>query len=122
MALLLNRDWQDEPMMRTHILARAMQALATKGNEQDLHDCARLFNSASKSEVTQQLVQGFEQAYEGRHLTGLPAELLTALRASGNLSTDLKLRLGEPGGLEQALSNLRSANSKTEELHTVASR
>lgn len=49
------------------------------------------------------LIKGFEDAYKGRSLAGIPHELIEAIAASGAGSNVLKLRQGDPGVLQEAV-------------------
>jgi putative heme-binding domain-containing protein len=49
---------------------------------------------------------GFETAFKGRPLSGLPDELVTAMRRHGVGSVALSLRQGEPGAIDAALKVL----------------
>jgi putative heme-binding domain-containing protein len=93
-------DW---PIVKDHILARLMRRYAAPGTRKELKACARLLNQAPSPARRLDLMRGFEEAFEGRSLAGLPEELVEAL-ASGDLgSPAFKLRQDRPGALAAAL-------------------
>ena len=53
---------------------------------------------------TELLLKGFEEAYKGRSLAGLPDQLVTAIAKSGGGSTALKLRQGEAAAIKTAIT------------------
>lgn len=92
------------PMVDRHIRERLMRRFAQAGGRKNLLICAQLLRRASTPAQAKQLLAGFEQAYAGRPLTGLPEELLTALAKHGGGSLSLRLRLNDGAALEQALT------------------
>ena len=74
--------------------------------EKDLLHCARLLSLAPDKEARHHLIDGFEQAFQGRSMDGLPAELTQALEASGITSLALDVRRGKPGAVDAGLKLL----------------
>jgi len=94
--------WQRR-MVREQIAERLMRRYALAGSRRDLLTCAELLDAAADVELKTKLLQGFEKAYEGRALVGLPEELLQAVSRAGGGSTALRLRQNDPAALEQVL-------------------
>ena len=92
------------PIVRTHILSRIMRRYAASGSRADLLVCARLLEQAPSQEHTAVLMQGFEEAFQGRSLATLPDELVAAIEKSGSASPVLQVRQGKPEAVEQALA------------------
>ena len=111
--------WQ-EPMVVNHLLARTMRALALKGKSRDLQHCARLLESAKRRSHVDALLAGFELAYAGRSIIGLPSELATALVASGRTSLSLRVRLGDEAALHEAIALLEDNNANVRERLAIA--
>ncbi|MBM4069246.1 MAG: c-type cytochrome [Planctomycetes bacterium] len=91
------------PMVERHIRERLMRRFAQAGGRMNLLIAARLLSRAATPAQAKQLLAGFEQAYAGRPLTGLPEELLTALARHGGGSLSLRLRLNDAAARDQAL-------------------
>jgi putative heme-binding domain-containing protein len=51
-------------------------------------------------------MQGFEEAYQGRSLSNVPAELVAALSAAGGGSLSLRVRQGDAAAIEEALNTI----------------
>ncbi|MFO0871795.1 MAG: PVC-type heme-binding CxxCH protein [Pirellulales bacterium] len=94
--------WQ-LPLVREHLIGRLMRRYAATGARKDLLSCARLLEQAPNDESRKALMAGFEEAYQGRSLAGLPAELVTAITKAGGASLPLRLRQGEAAALADAL-------------------
>jgi putative membrane-bound dehydrogenase-like protein len=103
--------WQ-LPMVRKHVLGRLMRRFASTGARKDLLTCARLLQLAPNDEAKKALMTGFEEAYQGRSLAGLPNELVDAIAKSGGASLPLRLRQGDSTALEEALQAI--PNEKTD--------
>jgi putative heme-binding domain-containing protein len=80
-----------------------MQRLAATGRRVDLVDCARLLTLAPDDESRGGLIRGFEAAFKGRTLTGIPEELSQALERAGGGSGILALRRGNAEAINQGL-------------------
>lgn len=112
-ATVLFRDkalWE-RPMVVEHILPRLMRRLAAEGRRADLLECAALLRAAPSPTHTKALMKGFEEAYRGRAMTGLPDELVSAIAAAGNSSLMLRLRQGQVPAVEEALTIVRNPKS-----------
>ena len=101
--LFEDRALWTRPLVQKEILPRLMRRFASTGQRSDLAICARLLKSSPTAETTKSLMQGFEEAFQGRSLNNVPAELVTALSAAGGGSLSLKIRQGDPAAIEEAL-------------------
>jgi putative membrane-bound dehydrogenase-like protein len=91
------------PMVRRDILGRIMRRYAATGRRSDLLTCARLLELSPSREHSLELMAGFEEAFRGRSLAGLPEDLIKAFAARDLGSPAFRLRQGQPGALDQAL-------------------
>lgn len=91
-------------LVKQHLTERLMRRFASAGTQKDLLNCALLLDSAPDAESAKLLLAGFEQAYEGRSLTGLPDELIASIARVGGGSLALRLRQGQPEALEESLT------------------
>src|SRR5206468_1231458 len=79
LALFEDPAFWDRPMVFEHILPRLMRRFAAEGRRQDLLVCASLLRQAPAPKHAARLLSGFEEAFRGRVLAGLPGELVSAL-------------------------------------------
>lgn len=103
--LALMRDpalWQRR-IMRETILSRLMRRFASAGRREDLLVCAQLFALSPGAGHTATLTRGFEEAFQGRPMTALPEELLTAMEQAGAESLVIGVRRQKPAALARAL-------------------
>ena len=105
----------ERPLVQEHILPRLMRRFAVEGRRQDLIVCAKLLRAASSPGQSAQLMKGFEEAYRGRAMTGLPDELLTALASTGNAPLVLRVRQREAAAVDEALAQIQDAKAKLED-------
>lgn len=98
--------WQ-QPMVQQHLLERLARRFASTGVRRDLLTCAGLFEQAPDEECRRRLAAGFEQAYRGRSMGGLPSELIQAMSRPGARSLAVRVRLGEAEAVTQALGVVR---------------
>lgn len=113
MAMLRDSGLRREPMVVQHMLGRVMRGLALKGKNRDLLDCARLLKMADSKDQLDQLLDGFELAYAGRQVTGLPNELAEALVGSGRTSPSLRIRLGDSEAVHDGIKLLEDEEAET---------
>src|SRR5581483_11730137 len=90
---------------------RLMRRFAATGQRHDLAVCAQLLKQSPTKEATAALMRGFEEAYKGRSLSNVPAELVEALSAAGGGSLALRIRQNDPAAIDEALKAL--ADEKT---------
>ena len=118
--LLRDRALWDRPLVREHLLPRLMRRFATEGRRADLLLCAQLLRLAPTSAQSVPLMKGFEEAYRGRELAGLPDELLQALAASGKAPLILRLRQGDATAVKESLAIVANPKADvTERLNQI---
>ena len=94
------------PIVKRTVIERLMRRFAAAGTRQDLSTCARLLAMAPGPEHVKNLMAGFESAYAGRPLAGLPPELVDALAKFSGESITLGLRRGKSKAISDALRML----------------
>ncbi|MEI8378640.1 MAG: PVC-type heme-binding CxxCH protein [Planctomycetota bacterium] len=99
------------PLVQKEILPRLMRRYASTGQRSDLAICARLLKQSPTPETTKALMQGFEEAFQGRSLGNVPPELIAALSAAGGGSLSLKIRQGDQSAISEALKLLADEKS-----------
>lgn len=105
----------DLPMAQQHLLPRLMRRFAVEGRRQDLMVCAQLLGMAPTPQHAAYLMKGFEEAYRGRPMVGLPDELLQAMAAAGQSPLILRVRQGDPAAVKEALTTVRDSKAKIAE-------
>lgn len=116
LALFKDAAFWDRPMVSEHILPRLMRRFASEGRRQDLSMCAQLLGVAPTPRRAEQLMKGFEEAFRGRALTGLPEELVAALaKVKGAASLALRLRQADAAAITEALTLVRDATARLED-------
>lgn len=107
MELVLSDDevWQ-RPLVQQTILERLMKRYALEGSRQQLLAAAELLSAAPDKASVERLLQGFEDAYQGRSLATIPDSLVEALAKSGGGSLALRLRQGQPAAIEEAITRI----------------
>lgn len=103
-------DWQ-RPLVSQHLTERLMKRYALAGTPQDLLQAAVLLKAAPDKAVSEKLLQGFEEAFQGRSMAGIPAELVEALSASGGGSLALRFRQGQADAVTQAIGQIADAKA-----------
>ena len=99
-------------IVRRHILERVTRRYAQAGTRADLLACATLFNRSPSREHSQALLSGFEAAFQGRSLTGLPNELLTAMARFDAESVALGLRQAKPEAIARGLETIADEKAR----------
>jgi putative heme-binding domain-containing protein len=107
-------------LVQQHLLPRLMRRFATEGRRADLLVCAQLLRLAPTPAHTVHLMKGFEEAYRGRELAGLPDELLKAMAASGKAPLILRVRQGDAAAIKESLALIVNKKADaTERLNQV---
>ncbi len=106
--------WQ-RPLMTQHLTERLMKRYAAAGSRHDLLAAAELLNRAPDAVSTKLLLKGFEDAYKGRSLAGIPDELVNAIAATGGGSVALKLRQGDSAAIKTCLQVVGDGKAKLAE-------
>lgn len=92
-----------QPLVRQHLLGRLMRRYAQAGGTANLLACAQLFTIAPTDADFRILLAGFEEAFQGRSLSGLPEPLYQALARDPAGALMVSLRRGEPQAVSQAM-------------------
>ena len=112
LSLLADRGLWDRAMMQKGILERIMRRYAQAGTRADLLTCARILDLAPSPAHSEILMRGFEAAFKGRSLSGLPGELITAMARHGQGSPALRLRGGDAEMIAQAIRTIADESAK----------
>lgn len=97
----------DRPIVAQQLLERLMRRFAQAGGQKDLARCAKLLALAPDSGRAAILLKGFETAFAGRSLTGLPTELTAAIAKAGGGSLILRLRTGDAAAVTETLRQIQ---------------
>jgi putative membrane-bound dehydrogenase-like protein len=103
LAVFSSSETWNLPIVKSTITERLMRRFAAAGTRQDLSYSARLLALAPGPEHVKRLMAGFESAYAGRPLAGLPPELVEALAKYSGESITLGLRRGKTQAISDAL-------------------
>jgi len=95
-------NWQ-RPLVAEFITERLMKRYALSGTREDLLSAAFLLNAVTDKSSIDRLLKGFEEAFQGRSLAGIPDELVTALAKSGGGSLALRFRQSQPDAVAEAV-------------------
>jgi putative heme-binding domain-containing protein len=98
-----------------YLLSRLMQRYAGSGTAEDLNRCEKLAQLAPNAESRNRLLEGLEQAYQGRQVPTLPEGLAKAYSEFQQLRGEnpvlVALREGQPDAAQTTLSALRDAKA-----------
>jgi putative membrane-bound dehydrogenase-like protein len=114
-ALFESPDLWRRAMVSRQIVERLMRRYAQSGTQKDLLSCARLLELAPENEHVKSLMAGFEKAYEGRSLTGLPEPLVAIMAKRGGGSLALRLRQADPESIAESLQWIANEKVKKSE-------
>lgn len=112
--VLASDETWDLPLVRQHLIERLMKRYALSGTRQELLAAAKLLSSSPSAASSELLLKGFEEAYKGRSLAGIPSELVTAIAATGGGSTALKLRQGDLAAAQEATAAVTNPQADRE--------
>ncbi len=101
--LFATPGFRQSPLVQSHLLERVARRFAQAGTRRDLQACARLFELAPTPALSRRLMIGFELAYKGRSLAGLPDDLVKAMARHGVGSAAFALRQGDSCTIGRAL-------------------
>lgn len=104
-------DWQ-RPLVQQHLASRLIRRFAAAGGRENLLACAALINQAPDAATRGKLMEGFEQAFEGRVPPPLPDELVTAMIKAGGASLALRVRQGDQAARAEALRTMADTRTK----------
>lgn len=91
------------PLVESHLIDRIARRFAQAGTRKDLMTCAQLFDLSPSPATSRRLMAGFEQAYKGRSLSGLPEPLIQAMARHGVGSAAFALRRGDARAVRKAI-------------------
>ena len=100
-----------EKMTRETVLPRVMRRYAQPGAIKDLETCKELFHLAPDKASGLALLKGFEEAFKGRSVAGLPKDLLAEIDKLGGGSLVFAMRLGRKEAIEQGLKRVLDAKA-----------
>lgn len=100
------------PIVFDDLLPRLMRRYAVTGKRNDLLACAQLLEKAPSAKHAQQLLTGFDEAFRGRGMAGLPDELLTAMGRFGEVPLLMRVRQGNEEAVGEALELIRNAKAE----------
>ena len=103
LSIFNDKSLWSRPVVQKEILPRLMRRFASTGQRADLAICAKLLHESPSNESTKALMQGFEEAFQGRSLSNVPSDLVAALSAAGGGSLSLKIRQGDANAIDEAL-------------------
>jgi putative heme-binding domain-containing protein len=112
LALFEDSPLWDRPLVKRHILERLMRRYAQAGTRPDLLACARLLDVSPSAELSRILMTGFEAAFKGRSMTGLPEQLVNAMARHSTGSLALGLRQGQREAVTKALQTIADEKAK----------
>ncbi|HSG73441.1 MAG TPA: dehydrogenase, partial [Planctomycetaceae bacterium] len=104
--------WKNKIVAGT-LVERMMQRFAQSGTRNELLLCAKLLELAPDKASSEKLMAGFEAAYKGRSLAGLPAELTTALTNAGGGSLALRIRQNDEKAIAEGLQMIADPKADT---------
>lgn len=105
----------DRPLVKQTLLERIMRRYADAGSREDLLTCAKLLDRSPSKADSEILMRGFETAFQGRSVAGLPDELITAMARHGVGSVAVGLRRGDPQAFDKALKVIASREAPVEQ-------
>lgn len=121
--ILRDEDTWKRPLVVQYLAERLMKRYALAGTRTDLLQAAALLRAAPDRNSAELLLKGFEEAFQGRSLSGIPDELVHALAMSGGGSLALRFRQGQPDAVAEAsqvISDLTAAKPLRRQLIEVA--
>lgn len=93
------------------IASRLMKRFAMAGSQKDYQTCIELFRLAPEKKHGQILLKGFEEAFKGRSIAGMPNELLAEIAKLGGGSIAFGVRQGKEDALVKALAMIQNAKT-----------
>ena len=106
--LVANEALYSRPMFQQHIAPRIVERAGMIGGDRHLVTVAKVFSTIEKlsgetrSAAAKACIAGFERAYAGRSLKGVPDAVLDGMSKLGQPSLALQLRRGDTQAQEQA--------------------
>ena len=113
--LFTDAAFWERPIVKQHLLERVMRRYAQAGSGEDLLTCATLLNLSPSKSDSEILMRGFETAFRGRSVAGLPDELITAMARHEVGSVAIEIRRGDRDAMADALRIVASPEATEEE-------
>ncbi|MFP6765263.1 MAG: dehydrogenase, partial [Planctomycetaceae bacterium] len=113
--LFTDKDNWNRPLVKQHLIERLMKRYALAGSREELLAAAKLLQAAPDKAAADALLTGFEAAFQGRSLAGIPGELVAAITSTGGGSTALKLRQGDPAAIQKSIAAVGSSRAGLDE-------
>jgi putative heme-binding domain-containing protein len=88
-----------------------MKRFAMAGSQKDYQTCVELFRLAPEKKHGAILLKGFEEAFKGRSIAGLPDELLAEIARLGGGSVAFGVRQGKDDAIAKALAVIGNAKA-----------
>ena len=85
-----------------------MKRFAMAGTQKDFQTCVELFRLAPEKKHGQILLKGFEEAFKGRSIAGLPTNLLEEIAKLGGGSIAFGVRQGKDDAVDKALALIQN--------------
>ena len=118
-ATLARLEGADGLLWRSRLGREVLQSRVARrlalGTRADQLSAAALIEAAPDATHRARLLEGCEQAFAGRSLAAVPAELLAAISRSGGGSRALRLRLSDEATVAAALEVVGDATAKPED-------
>lgn len=114
-ALFQNEEIWRGRVTREFVLQRVMRRFASTEKRADLVVCAQLLNLSPTEQATARLMQGFEEAYRGRSMVGLPEEFNRQLDRIGGGSLVTRVRRGDSQAIAQALKAVTNRHMQAQQ-------
>ena len=114
-ALFSEKEIWSLTIVQDHLIERLMRRFAQSGTRKDLLACPDLLLAVDSEADAKKLLAGFETAYKGRTLAGLPEKLIAAIAKSGGGSLALRMRQSEAKALEEGLAIAKNEKAKAED-------
>ncbi len=108
-------------MAKELLLGFMMKRFALEGSRRSLTYCAELLNRAPSESSRKSLLAGFEDAFEGRAMQGLPDELVDAISRAGGGSLAMRIRRNDAAAIEMAMGNLSGESIEESERRQIIS-
>ncbi|MEM7561369.1 MAG: dehydrogenase, partial [Planctomycetota bacterium] len=110
-----NLEIWKSPVFQSTIASRLMRRYAATGSKADLEKCSKLVELAPDTSSKQALIEGLNQAFQGRRLPKMPENLDATLKqyiaSRGDSGLALAVAQGDPDAMKPALEKLNSTSS-----------
>jgi putative membrane-bound dehydrogenase-like protein len=115
LALLKSSSLWDHPMVFNDILSRLARRYTVDDKHAELLVVAELFRLAPSNRHAAQLRKGFEEAFRGRSMSGLPDQLIAAIEKWGEAPLVFRLKQGDAAAVAEAIKLIQDATAKSDD-------